>query len=313
MALEIPKVAISGAIKEITLGKGDKAVVLGGETALPCCVFEGAIPHPPRIAMEIWDKQPEDWAAALGETFGGVWNDPVAWAKKCVEAGADAVVLTLASTDPNGDDAPPEKAAETVKKVAQAIDCPLIVWGSDNVKKNGEVLRKVSESVDFKELVLGPVEEGNYKQIGAGAIGYRHKVAANSPIDVNLAKQINILLGNLGVKDEAILIDPTTGGLGYGLEYCYSVIERARLAALQQGDAKLQFPIICNIGKEVWKTKEVKTPSGADPALGDQTKRGVAFESVTAAALIVAGADLVVLRHPDSVKLVRQYVKDLIG
>ena len=313
MAIDIPKIALSGSIKEVTLGRGDKAVVLGGETALPCCAFEGAIPHAPRIAMEIWDKTPEDWAAALGEVFGGVWGDPVAWAKACVAAGADAVMLTLASTDPNGDDAPPEKAAETAKMVAQAIDVPLFVWGSDNVKKNADVLRKVAETVDFRELVLGPVEEGNYKQIGAGAIGYKHKVAANSPIDVNLAKQINILLTNLGVKDENILIDPTTGGLGYGLEYSYSVIERARLAALQQGDAKLQFPVMCNIGREIWKTKEVKTPSGADPALGDQTARGVSFESVAAAALIVAGADLVVLRHPKSVQLVRRYIKDLLG
>lgn len=311
MEIEIPKVALTGSIREITLGKGDKAVVLGGETALPCCAFEGAIPHPPRIAMEIWDKQPDDWAAALGDVYGAVWNDPVAWAKKCVEAGADVVMLTLASTDPNGDDAPPERAAEVARKVAQAIDIPLIVWGSDNAKKNGEVLRKVAEAVDFKELVLGPVEEGNYKPVGAGAIGYKHKVAANSPIDVNLAKQINILLGNLGIKDENILIDPTTGGLGYGLEYSYSVIERARLAALQQGDAKLQFPIMCNIGKEVWKIKEVKTPSG-DPTLGDQTRRGVAFESVTAATLIVAGADLVVLRHPQSVKLVRQLITEFM-
>lgn len=308
MAIEIPKVATTGAIREIKLGKN---LILGGETALPCCAFEGAIPHPPRIAMEIWDKVPEDWAEPLREAFQGVWADPAAWAKRVVALGADAVMLTLASTDPNGDDAPPERAVEVVRKVAQAIDVPLIVWGSDNAKKNGEVLRKVAESIDKTELLIGPVEESNYKGIGAGAIGYKHKVAASSPIDVNLAKQINILLGNLGLKDENILIDPTTGGLGYGLEYSYSVIERARLAALQQGDQKLQYPILCNIGKEVWKTKELKSPSS--PEAGDQTTRGIAFESVTAATLIVAGADMVVLRHPRSVELVRKYIAELVG
>jgi len=311
VAIETPKVASSGKIKEILLGQGDRSFAIGGESALPFYTFEGAMPHAPRIAMEIWDKAPEDWAAPLAEAFADVYADPVAWAKKCLEAGADAIVLTLASTDPNGDDAPPEQAAATAKKVAAALDCPLIVWGSDNDKKNGEVLRKVAETVDFKELTLGPVVEANYKQVGAGAIGYKHKVVASTPIDVNLAKQLNILLGNLGVKDSAIVMDCTTGGLGYGFEYTYSVMERARIAALQQDDAKLQFPVVCNIGKEIWKVKEARISAAEEPSLGDAARRGIMLECVTAVGLLLAGADLVVLRHPQSLELVREVIAEL--
>jgi len=313
MAIETPTVTSAGTIKEITLGTGATRITVGGEGALPFHAFEGALPHAPKIAMEVWDKRPEDWAEPLNVEFGDVYGDPIAWAKRCIGFGADAIMLTLASTDPNGDDATPESAAETVKRVALAIEHPLIVWGSDNEKKNADVLRKAAEAVDFRELVLGPAFEGNYKPIGAGAIGYKHKVVASSPIDVNIAKQLNILLGNLGLKDDFLLIDPTTGGLGYGLEYTYSVIERARLAALLQGDAKLQYPILCNVGKEVWKVKEVKTSTADQPTWGEQTQRGIAFECVTAVTLLLAGADLVVVRHPRSVKLLHDYLANLLG
>ena len=313
MAVDYPKVQASGKIKEITLGDGDKKFTLGGAQAYPFHTFEGEMPHAPKIAMEIWDKQPTDWAEALNEVFSDVYGDPVAWAKKCIELGADAIMLTLASTDPNTDDGPPEQAAETVKKIAQAIDVPLIVWGVDNIDKDRETLRAVAEAVEGKQLILGPVVEGNYKQIGAGAIGYKHKVVASSPIDINLAKQLNILLGNLGVQDENILIDPTVGGLGYGLEYTYSVMERARMAALTQGDEKLQFPMLCNIGREVWKTKEAKTSTEDEPTWGDMKNRGIAMETVTATSLLLAGADILVLRHPESVKQVRAFIAEMMG
>ncbi len=311
MAAEIPKVEATGTIREVQLGQGDKAFTLGGENAYPFHTFEGRMPHKPKIAMEIWDKAPDDWADSLNSVFSDVYGDPVAWAKKCVELGADAVVLTLKSTDPNEDNAPAAQAVETVKKVAEAIDVPLIVWGVDNDAKDGETLRAVAEGVDFKQLILGPVVEGNYKQVGAGAIGYKHKVVANSPIDINLAKQLNILLGNLGVADENIIIDPTVGGLGYGLEYTYTVMERARMAALMQGDDKLAFPMFANIGKEVWKTKEAKATADEEPTWGVPAKRGVSIEGITAASLLLAGADILVLRHPESVKFVREYIEEM--
>ena len=315
MAFEIPKQIYSGAIKTVTIGKGDKAITLGGETSYPFYLFEGVMPNKPRVALEVWDKDPgEDWAAPALEPVKDVVGDPVAWAQKCVkEFGADAVALILASTDPNGDDASPEAAAATAKKVAEAIDVPLIVYGTSNMEKDAEVLKAVAEACDGFNLIIGPVQDKNYKQIGAAALAYNHTIVANSPIDVNLAKQLNILLGQLGVKDSQILVDPTTGGLGYGLEYSYSVMERDRMAALTQEDEKLQLPIFNYLGHEVWKVKECKQSNEEAPELGDQTKRGILMEAITAVDLLLAGGDLLVMRHPEAVKLTKSIIQELAG
>jgi acetyl-CoA decarbonylase/synthase complex subunit delta len=309
VAFEIPKVTYTGKIKTVKLGKGPKAVNVGGETAYPFHLFEGEMPHAPRIAMEVYDVPPEEWPEAALEPFKDVANDPAAWAKKCVQSyGAEMIALQLVSTDPNGLNRSADEAAQTAKKVAAAIDVPVIVWGSGNVEKDADVLRKVAETCDGMNLVIGPVAEGNYKQVGAGAIGYKHTAIASTPIDINLAKQLNILMGNLGVPDEQIVVDPTTGGLGYGIEYTYSVMERDRMAALTQQDERLQFPILCNMAKEVWKTKEAKTTDA--PTLGDPKKRGILLEAVTGVMLLLAGADVLVMRHPDAIKLVREMIAD---
>jgi acetyl-CoA decarbonylase/synthase complex subunit delta len=312
MAFEIPKLDYSGSIKEVTLGGGDKAVTVGGETAYPFHLFEGEMPRRPRIAMEVYDAQPEDWAEAALEPFAGVTDDPVAWARKCVDDyGAEMVCLQLVSTDPNGLDRGADEAAEVVKKVADAIDVPLIVWGTANHEKDTEVLRRVSEVCQGKNLIIGPVEEGDYKKIGAAAIGYGHTVIASTPIDINLAKQLNILLGNLGVPDEKIIMDTTVSSIGYGLEYSYSVMERVRMAALTQQDERLQFPIICNIGRETWKSKEAKIPTADDPKLGDARKRGILMEAMSAMVLLTAGGNVMIMRHPEAIKLVRQMIDQL--
>jgi len=295
------------------LGKGPKAVTVGGETAYPFYLFEGEMPNPPRIAMEVYDAAPEDWPEPALETFQDVVNDPVAWAKKCVETyGAELITLQLVSTDPNGLNRSADEAAQTAKKVGSAVDVPVVVWGSGNVDKDMEVLRKVAEVCDGMNLIIGPVVESNYKQVGAGAIGYKHTAIASTPIDINLAKQLNILLGNLGVPDEQMILDPTTGGLGYGIEYTYSVMERVRMAALTQQDERLQFPIICNMAKEVWKTKEAKTKTEEAPPLGDAKKRGILMEAVTAIMLLLAGADVLVMRHPEAIKLAREMIADFM-
>ncbi len=312
MAFEIPKTKYSGQIKEITLGKGDKAVTVGGESCYPFYLFEGDMPHLPKIAMEVYDCPPEEWASAALEPFAGVTNDPVAWAKKCIEDyGAEMICLQLVSTDPNGLDRGAEEASQVVKQVASAISVPLIVWGTANHDKDSEVLRLVSEACQDKRLVIGPVEEGDHKKIGASAIAYQHTVAASSPIDINLAKQLNILLGNLGVPDELLVIDPTVSGIGYGIEYCYSVMERMRMAGLTQQDDKLQFPIVCNVAKEVWKTKEVHIPTEEDPTLGDAKKRGILTEAMSAMILLLAGGDVMVMRHPEAIGLVREMITQL--
>jgi acetyl-CoA decarbonylase/synthase complex subunit delta len=312
MAFEIPKTSYSGKIREIRLGKGDKSITVGGETAYPFYLFEGGIPNLPKIAMEVYDSPPEEWPEAALEPFAGVTDDPVAWAKKCIDDyGAEIICLQLISTDPNGLDRGADEAAEVVRRVADAIDVPLIVWGCNNEEKDTEVLRKVSEVCQGKNLIIGPVGEGDHKKIGASAIGYHHTVIASTPIDVNLAKQLNILLGNLGVPDDSLIMDTTVSSIGYGIEYCYSVMERARMAGLTQQDEKLQFPVICNIGKEVWKAKEVKIAEKEDPKLGNAKKRGILMESISAMVLLLAGADVLIMRHPEAIKLVQEMIAEL--
>jgi len=312
MTLEIPKTPYSGKIKEISLGKGSKSVKIGGETAYPFYTFEGEMPNLPKIAMEIYDCPPDEWPEAALEPFAGVTDDPVAWAKKCVDDyGAEMICLQLLSTDPNGLDRGADEAAAVAKEVADAIDVPLIVWGTANHEKDADVLRQVAEICQGKDLIIGPVEEGDYKKIGASAIGYHHTVVASTPIDINLAKQLNILLGNLGVPDDSLVMDPTVSGIGYGIEYAYSVMERIRMAALTQQDEKLQVPIICNIGKEVWKAKEVKISEAEDPKFGNAEKRGILLEAMSAMVLIMAGGDVLIMRHPEAIRLVREVMVEL--
>jgi acetyl-CoA decarbonylase/synthase complex subunit delta len=312
MPFEIPKTAYSGKIKEIKLGKGEKTVTVGGETAYPFYLFEGQMPNLPRIAMEVYDTAPEEWPEAALEPFAGVTSDPVAWAQKCIkDYGAEMICLQLLSTDPNSKNRPADEAAKTAKRVADAIDVPLIVWGTANHDKDTEVLRAVAELCQDKNLILGPVEEADHKKIGAAAIGYKHTVVAATPIDINLAKQLNILLGNLGVQDNMLLMDPTVSSIGYGIEYCFSVMERMRMAALTQQDTKLQFPIICNLAKETWKTKEAKISGKDDPKMGDAKKRGILLEAMSAMILLLAGADVIIMRHPEAIKLVKEMIVDL--
>lgn len=314
MAFEIPKISYNGAIKKIPLGKEDNPLIVGGETSYPFYLFEGEMPHPPRIAMEVYDAPPEEWAQAALEPFADVINDPAAWAQKCVSSyGAEMVALQLASTDPNAQDNSAEHAVEVTKKVAAAIDVPLIVWGSGNLEKDTEVLKMVAEGCAEENLILGPVTEGCYKAVGAASLAYQHTIAAATPIDINLAKQLNILLGNLGVPDERIIVEPTVASLGYGLEYTYSVMERDRMAALTQEDERLQFPIVCNLAKEVWKIKEAKMSQEEAPLLGEPLKRGVLLEAMTAILFLLAGADILIMRHPDAIQLIKGFIEDLMA
>jgi len=304
------KQVYSGKIREIVLGSGDKAITVGGRGVFPFHSFEGPVPNAPKVAMEVWDKDPsEDWAEAVKAPYKDVLGDPAAWARKCVQDyGAEMIVVQTKSADPNGDNRPAADVAATVKKVVDAVDVPVIVWGCANHDKDVEVMRLVAEANSGRRLSLCPVEEATHKQIGAACLGYKHVTVASTPIDVNLAKQLNILLGNLGVNQDDLLIDSTTGGLGYGLEYAYSVMERIEQAALTQEDEKLQQPIIANVANETWKCKESNLTYEEAPGLGDAAKRGVLMEAITAVDLLIAGADVVVMRHPEAVKLVKNYI-----
>jgi acetyl-CoA decarbonylase/synthase complex subunit delta len=309
LAFEFYKESYAGSVMEVTLGKGDKAVTVGGESCYPFYHFEGEMPHKPRIAMEIWDMKPEDWPETALAPFKDVVGDAAAWAKKCVDDfGAEMIVLQLKSIDPNGQNASPADASATVKKILAAIDVPLIIWGCANGEKDEAVLKQISEDFQGKNLIMGPVEDKNHKGIGASAMAYGHTLISSSPIDVNLAKQVNILLENLGVPMEKVIIDPTTGGLGYGMEYSYSVMERLRMAALAQGDDKLQQPLINNLGNEVWKCKEAKQTSEEAPTLGDPEKRGILMEAVGAVTYMLAGSDVLFMRHPEAIRLAKAYI-----
>jgi len=315
LAFQIPKQPYSGKIGTTTIGTGDRALTLGGSDSYPFYLFEGSMPNPPRIAMEVWDYDPsKEWPAAAVEPFKDVIGSPDAWAKKCVEEyGAELIVVQLKSTDPNGMNRGADDAATVLKKVVDAVKVPVIAWGTANNQKDEDVLKKIGEACQGANLGLSPVEEANHKGVGASALAYGQTIVASSPIDVNLAKQLNILLGNLGVPGGKIIIDPTTGGLGYGLEYSYSVMERIRMAALTQEDDKLQIPIIANIGNEVWKCKEAGQSIESAPTLGDPERRGISMEATAAICYLLAGADVVILRHPETVLLVRAFIDRLVN
>ena len=314
MAFQIPKQQYSGKIGTTTVGKGAKAITLGGADAYPFYLFEGKMENPPRIAMEVWDFDPsQDWPAAAVEPFKDVVGSPDAWAKKCVEKyGADMIVVQLKSTDPNGMDRSPADAAKVAAKILKAVDVPVIFWGTANNQKDEEVLKQISETCQGKNVGLSPIEEGNHKAIGASALAYGQTIVASSPIDVNLAKQLNILLGNLGVSLNKVIIDPTTGGLGYGMEYSYSVMERIRLAALLQNDATMQPPIAGDVGMYVWKIKEVSASESEAPLWGLLEERGIAWEALTAAAMLIAGTNLLIMRHPKAVDTVKKTIEELV-
>ena len=313
MAFNLPTETAKGKVREVELGAGDKARKLGGENVLPFHLWEGEMPNKPIVAAEVSDEVGE-LVPALEKALGEVKDDPVAWAKKAVEEwGADAVFLLLTSTDPKATDAPAEQAAETVLKVEEAVNVPVIVYGTEDLDKDAEIAKVVATKAEGKNLLIGPAKEENFKKVGAPAIGYKQTVAGMTPIDVNLAKQLNILLTNLGMEAEKLVIDPTTGALGYGLEYTYSVMERLKIAGLFQDDSMTQMPMLANIGFQAWKTKEAKSSEEEYPEWGDPEKRGIMWETITAVALLLAGADILVLRHPESIRLVKQLTADLSG
>ena len=301
----------SGAIREVTLGNGDNAITVGGSTSMPFYLFEGEMKHKPLVAMEILDVRPE-WPDTLSQYFDDVMDSPVDWAKKCVdEYGADALNIWLIGTDPNGEDRSSSDAAKDAAAVIEAVDVPIIVWGCGNSEKDTETLREVTSLIGDKKVCLAPLEDANYRAIGATAMAFQHPIVAASPIDVNLAKQLNILLENLGVSLDTVLMDPSIGALGYGIEYTYSVMERIRFAALTQQDEKLQVPIICNLGREVWKTKEVGLPT--DDMLGDQEKRGIMMEVMTATCMLMSGGEVLVMRHPKAINMTKSLINGLMG
>lgn len=317
MAVEIPKERWSGRVREVTLGatreKGGtrtRTVTVGGEATLPFLHFEGELPHPPRIAIEIQDRKPEEWSPLLLKAWEEVIDDPARWAKKAEERGADLILLRLSLNDAQGEENTPEEVKSTVRKVLSATGLPLLIFGPGQVDKDNELLVAVAEEAAGERVVLGVCEEKNYRTIVAAALAHGHLVDSRTPMDVNLAKQLIILIHDMGLPLDRILMDPSTGALGYGIEYGYSVMERLRLAALQ-GDTMTQQPILVTPGEEAWRAKEAKVGEGVPEAWGDWEERAIMWETMTTTALIEAGADVVVMRYPESVRLVKEAIDKL--
>jgi acetyl-CoA decarbonylase/synthase, CODH/ACS complex subunit delta len=324
-AIEIPTEKWTGKVREITLGATPaeggtrtKTVTVGGETTMPFLHFEGKMEHPPVIAIEVQDRPPADWSPLLRQAWGDVVEDVAAWAKAAEASGADVLLLKFAppALPPGGGERGGDKIADyarkTLRRVLEATGLPLIVFGPGQVELDNEILVAIAEEGKGERLVLGICEDKNYRTIVAAAIAHGHLVNARTPMDVNLSKQLIILIRDVGLPLERIVMDPTTGALGYGMEYGYSVMERLRLAALQ-GDSMTQQPMLVTPGEEAWRAKESRSDDGIPPAWGDWAERAVNWETLTASTLLESGADIVILRHPESVKRIRQMIEALMN
>jgi acetyl-CoA decarbonylase/synthase complex subunit delta len=264
------------------------------------------------VAIEIKDRRPDDWSELLLDAWGDVVNDPATWAKAAEEAGAELIELMFSLNDADGNPITTDHAVATVKAVLEATGLPLLVFGPGQADVDNEILVPVAEATKGERLMLGICEDNNYRTIVAAAMANDHLISARTAMDVNLAKQLNILISDMGLPLERVVMDPTTGALGYGIEYGFSVMERLRLAALQ-GDAMTQLPMIVTAGFETWKTKESKVGEGVPDSWGDWEVRSINWETLTAITLLESGADIVVLRHPESVRRVKAAVDELMA
>ncbi len=319
MPIDIPKDNWPGTVRTVTLGATtadggtrSSTVTVGGEKNLPFLHFETKAPNRPVVAVEIKDRRPEDWSQLLLDAWGDTTNDPVKWAQAAEAAGADLIQLSLSLVDAAGAPTTAESAVQTVKNVLAATGLPLIVFGPGQAEADNTLLVAIAEATKGERLVLGVAEDKNYRTIIATAMANGHLVNARTPMDVNLAKQLNILISDMGMPLDRVLMDPTTGALGYGIEYGFSAMERLRQAALQ-GDAMTQLPMLVTPGFEAWKTKEAKVDVGVPASWGDWLERSINWETLTAMTLIEAGADIVVLRHAESVRRVKLAIADLMS
>lgn len=309
----------SGAIYELIIGATDaeggsraKVIKVGGQKTLPFLFKEDALPNKPVIAFEIWDVAPGDWPPELNNPYSDVLGDPFLWAEKCVkDYKAQLLCIRLQGAHPDFGNRSAEQEASLIAQLLKKVDVPLIILGCGDDAKDNLVLPACCGISKGERCLVGSAVQDNYKTLAASVLADGHNIIAESPIDVNIAKQLNILISDMGLSLERIAINPTIGALGYGLEYAYSIMERARLAALS-GDKTVANPFICFVGQEAWRAKEAKALQSEFPDWGPQSQRGVIWETITATALIQAGADILVMRHPGAVEKVNKYIEDLM-
>ncbi len=319
MAIELMKEKWSSKISEITIGATkdeggtrNSKVTIGGESTLPFLFEEGDVPNKPAVAIEIWDTPPKDWPDILKEPFKDVLDKPVEWAKKCQdEYKPDLLSIRLMSAHPEWGNNSPDKIAETLKAIAESVSLPLIVKGCGDEEKDNLVLSKASQVLHGERCLFGNATQKNYRTLVASCIADGHNIIAENPLDINIEKQVNILISDMDFPLEKVVIFPTTTALGYGMEYVYSLMERTRIAGLS-GDKLLAMPIICFVGQEVWRVKEAMGKKEDFPQWGDEKIRGPLWESMTAVNLLQAGANLIVVNHPDSIKVIRNYLDKIM-
>jgi len=318
MTFEIPRETNPGKIVEVTIGATaaqggtrSRSVTIGGSTALPFHFFEGLHPHRPVVAMEVFDRAPAKYPDSLREYFQDVLDKPGEMARRCVaDFGAEVVSVRLEGTHPEKGNRSAEEAVEVVRDVLAAVEVPLIITGHSHFEKNNEVMKKVCEATAGENCLINFVETNNYKTIAAACLAYHHTLVAQTPIDVNLAKQLNILLGDMNFPQDRLVMDPLTGALGYGLEYSYSIMERIRNDGLA-GDRMLAFPMLITPGPECAKVKEARAVEKDYPQWGDEKRRGAYWEIATAMSLLIAGADLLIMDHPRAMEVVRKQIAEM--
>lgn len=308
----------SGSIGEVVLGATaqnggtrEYTLTVGGENCLPYQDYEGAEPNRSVIAAEVLDVYPAEWPASLREAWGDdVLKDPAAWAKKAIELGADMIYFKMNSADPDNGNRTPEECSATLGEILKAVGCPVAVEGCGIDEVDKQLIAKVAEDYAGENLLIGLAKQENYATVTAACMVHGHSLISSAPLDINICKQINIMISEMNMPMDKVVIDPSIGGLGYGLEYSYSVMERGRIGALQ-GDKMLSMPVIGFVGQEAWKAKEAVADTADFPAWGDQEKRGVLWETVTGTSLLQSGIDILVMYHPEAMKVVKDQISAL--
>ena len=304
---------------EVTLGatKGQggtrgRTYRIGGDTALPFHLWEGRMPNSPLVAMEVFDKVSPKYPDVLRAVWGELLSDPARMAKACVEKyGADLISVRLEGTHPEKGGLSPQDALALVRSVLEAVDVPLVVVGHSHFETHNEVMKEIARGCEGENLLLSWVEQENYRTVAGVALAYGHTLVAQSPIDVNISKQLNILLSNMNIPPERIVIDPITSAVGYGIEYTYSVMERIRLTGLG-GDTPLASPMIVSPGQECARIKECRAPEKDFPAWGELGRRAALWELTTAVPLLYAGASILVMYHPEAAVALKRTIGRLM-
>ena len=301
-------------INEVVLGVGDKAVAIGGQNVLAFHTFDGEIANAPKIGVELTDAGMAMCTMPGEQKFYEGCATVADMARRAAEMeGASFICLHLEGADPNGENKSVDECVELAKSVADATDMPLVIMGCKNIEKDTELFNKIAEALAGKNILVLSARDENYKAIGAGAgLAYGQKVGAESAVDINLAKQLNTVMTQLGVNAQSIVMNIGSAAAGYGFEYVASTLDRVKDAALGQSDAMLQMPIITPVSADTWGVKEAIMPEADMPEWGSQEERGIEMEIVTAAAVLASGSDAVIMRHPEAIRTIAAMIGALV-